>query len=33
MARFDDTPESIVARADRLMYVSKNNGKNLVTLE
>lgn len=32
MARLDDTKESLVARADRLMYNSKQNGKNQSTL-
>jgi diguanylate cyclase (GGDEF)-like protein len=27
-----DTPESIITRADQLMYISKKNGKNIVTL-
>jgi diguanylate cyclase (GGDEF)-like protein len=27
----DDTPESIITRADQLMYSSKRNGKNIVT--
>jgi diguanylate cyclase (GGDEF)-like protein/PAS domain S-box-containing protein len=27
----DDTPESIITRADQLMYSSKKNGKNIVT--
>jgi hypothetical protein len=26
-----DTPESIITRADQLMYSSKRNGKNIVT--
>ena len=32
MARTDDTIESLVARADKLMYKSKQNGKNQSTL-
>lgn len=32
MARDDDTPESLVSRADKLMYKSKQNGKNQSTI-
>ena len=28
----NDTPETIISRADRLMYTSKKNGKNTVTI-
>jgi len=33
LARPDDTAESLVARADRLMYASKQAGRNTVTLD
>jgi diguanylate cyclase (GGDEF)-like protein len=32
-ARATDTPESLVHRADRLMYASKHAGRNCVTVE
>jgi len=33
MARADDTPQSLLSRADKLLYASKSNGKNRVRLE
>ncbi len=33
MARADDTQQSLLSRADRLLYTSKSNGKNRVRLE
>jgi len=33
MAREGDTPSSLVARADRLMYLSKERGRNTISLE
>jgi diguanylate cyclase (GGDEF)-like protein/PAS domain S-box-containing protein len=33
LAKPEDTIDSIIRRADKLMYISKNNGKNKVTLE
>jgi len=33
LASHDDSPASIVARADMLMYNSKRNGRNMVTIE
>jgi len=32
LAKGDDTPESLVSRADKLMYTSKRKGRNRVTL-
>lgn len=32
LARMDDTPETIIARADELMYKSKEAGRNRVTI-
>jgi len=32
LARLDDTPESIINRADTLMYASKSAGRNCVTI-
>ena len=32
-ARADDTVDSLVKRADSLMYASKQNGRNRVTVE
>jgi PleD family two-component response regulator len=33
MARADETPEGCIERADRLMYQSKADGRNRVSLE
>ncbi len=33
LARLEDTVETIIKRADDLMYHSKNNGRNLVTID
>ncbi len=33
LAHIDDTPETLVARADTLMYQSKQSGRNRVTME
>ena len=33
LARTDDDPAALIQRADGLMYQSKQNGRNLVTLE
>jgi len=33
MVRLDDTDESLIERADKLMYISKQNGKNRVTMD
>ena len=33
ISRSDDTAESIVQRSDELMYISKQNGRNRVTVD
>ena len=31
--QLDDTPDSFITRADKALYISKNNGKNQLTME
>jgi PleD family two-component response regulator len=33
LARIQDTPETLIQRADRLMYLSKAAGRNRITYE